>query len=368
VNDLPRPEFVDRDPEAITQELVDQYERMTGKTLQPGQWERVFIDVIAYRDALIRQQLQLTGEQNLLAYARFPMLDHLGAFYGVERLPARAAVTELEFVAASDSAEDVEVPKGTRVRSKDGKVDFAADKAVTVPAGGGSASVSATAVTKGEAGNGYRSGEVNKLVDPVGGIASVANTAVTFGGAAEEDDARLRGRIQEAPERLTVAGSYGAYRWHAISAHQDIMDATVTSPSPGVVQVCILMNDGLPAQDMLDLVEAALSDERVRPLTDQVQVIAPTRVGYTIDASLTLYNDADTEAAQAAAKAAAEAWASRARARLGRDIVPNQIIDTMMSGGIYDIALASPSWRVLAAHEWADCDGVTVSVSGAVDG
>ncbi len=368
MNDLPRPEFVERDPEAITQELVNQYEQMTGKTLQPGQWERVFLDVIAYRDALIRQQVQLTGEQNLLAYARFPMLDHLGAFYGVERLPARAAVTELQFTSAAERAEDVDVPKGTRVRSKDGKVDFATDQALTVPAGGGSASVSATAVTAGDLGNGYRSGELDKLVDPVDGIASATNTAVTFGGATEEGDERLRDRIQGAPERLTVAGSFGAYRWHAISAHQDVTDASVISPSPGVVQVCILVKDGLPSQDMLALVESALSDERVRPLTDQVQVIAPTRIGYTIDATLTLYSDTDVEAAKARALAAAEDWAARARARLGRDVVPNQIVDALMSGGVYDVTLASPARQALAPHEWADCDGVTVSVSGAPDG
>ena len=32
---LPEPNFIDRDPEAITAEIVAQYEGLTGKTLYP---------------------------------------------------------------------------------------------------------------------------------------------------------------------------------------------------------------------------------------------------------------------------------------------------------------------------------------------
>ena len=368
MNDLPQPQFVDRDPETITQELISQYEQLTGKTLQPGQYERLLIDVVAYRETLLRQQIQLGAEQNLLAYARFPMLDYLGAFYGVERQDARAAIAEIQFTTAQDRGSQVIVPAGTRVRSKDGKVDFATQDDLTVAASGASATVRATAQTAGEVGNGYRAGEVATLVDPVTGITEARNVSVTFGGAPEESDARLRARIQEAPERLTVAGSSGAYRWHAISAHQDILDASVTSPEPGKVRVCVLEKDGLPDQGMLDLVEGALSDERVRPLTDLVEVVAPARVGFTIDATLTLYRGADADAAREEARKAAEAWATRTRGRLGRDIVPSQIVATMSVGGVYDVQLASPTWRVLAADEWGDCEGVSVQVGGVSDG
>lgn len=368
MSDLPTPEFVGRDVEAITRELVAQYEEMTGRTLQPAQVERLLIDVIAYRESLLRQQIQLTGEQNLLAFARFPMLDYLGEFYGVARLPARAARTTLQFTTTAESVDPVAVPSGTRVRSKDGKIDFANDADVTIAAGGASAEVAATAVEAGALGNGYRSGEVKTLVDPVAGIASAESTAMTFGGAAQEGDERLRARIREAPERLTVAGSAGAYRWHAITAHQDIVDASVTSPSPGEVRVCVLSRDGLPSQQLLDLVEGALSDEKVRPLTDQVSVIAPSRVGFTIDATLTLYQDADSEASQEAARKAGEAWAERAHGALGRDIVPSQIVAAMSVAGVYDVQLATPMWRVLASHEWADCAEVSVQVGGVSDG
>ena len=67
---LPEPSFIDRDPQAITAEIVAQYEQLTGKTLYPAQVERLLIDVIAYRETLVRIGIQEAAKQNLVAYAR----------------------------------------------------------------------------------------------------------------------------------------------------------------------------------------------------------------------------------------------------------------------------------------------------------
>ena len=83
---LERPNFIDRDANAITSELVALYEQLANKKLYPAQADRLFIDVIAYREMLIRTQIQLACEQNLLAFASGVMLDYLGDFFGVVRL------------------------------------------------------------------------------------------------------------------------------------------------------------------------------------------------------------------------------------------------------------------------------------------
>ena len=67
---LPEPSFIDRDPQAITTEIVAQYELLTGKTLYPAQVERLLIDVIDYRETLVRIGIQEAAKQNLVAYAR----------------------------------------------------------------------------------------------------------------------------------------------------------------------------------------------------------------------------------------------------------------------------------------------------------
>ena len=80
------------DPLAITDELVRAYEAATGKTVYPAQIERLFIDLIAYRETLVRGLINDVARQNLVAFARAPMLDLLGELVGCPAsLPSRRA-------------------------------------------------------------------------------------------------------------------------------------------------------------------------------------------------------------------------------------------------------------------------------------
>jgi phage-related baseplate assembly protein len=83
---LPEPSFVTRDPEAVTAEMVASWEATAGKTLYPGQVESLLIDLIAYRESLVRIAIQEAAKQNLVAYAIYPMLDYLGQLVGVQRI------------------------------------------------------------------------------------------------------------------------------------------------------------------------------------------------------------------------------------------------------------------------------------------
>lgn len=82
----PRPVFIDHDPAAVAARLAASFESTMGRTLQPAQPERLFLDWVAYQLALQRIAVQDAGEQTLLAYARGAALDHLGALLGVARL------------------------------------------------------------------------------------------------------------------------------------------------------------------------------------------------------------------------------------------------------------------------------------------
>lgn len=365
---LPEPDFIARDPVAVTSELIATYEAMTGRTLQPAQVERLLIDLIAYSETLVRIGIQEAAKQNLVAYSRGVNLDHHGALLGVSRLPAKAAATTLEFTLAAAEGQRVAIPKGTRVKTKDGAVVFATTERLVIPAGALAGSAPAIAGELGEIGNGYLPGEVATLMDPIAGVAAATNTATTYGGAAVEDDERLRQRIQEAPERFSVAGPGGAYRWHAMTSHQSLVDAAVVSPTPGVVQVYPLGKDGIPAPEILDVVLAALNDDKVRPLTDLVQVLPPTEVAYTIDATLTLLRGADQVSVEAAARKAAEAYAAGRRAGLGRDLIHSQIIAALSVPGVYKVQVNAPAERVVDGFEWANCASIALSFGGAVDG
>lgn len=366
---LPEPSFIDRDPQAITAEIVAQYEQLTGKTLYPAQVERLLIDVIAYRETLVRIGIQEAAKQNLVAYARAPMLDYLGELVGVTRLPAQPAKTTLRFTFAAALATNLLIPAGTRVEGGDGAVTFATDADVTLLAGQLSVEVAATCEEPGTGGNGWQPGQVNSLVDELGDVeVAAANTSVTSAGYDDEDDDRLRERIKLAPESFTNAGSRLAYRFHALKAHQSIVDVAVLSPAPGEVKLYPLLTTGLPDANMLSLVNATCSSERVRPLTDQVKALAPSQVNYSINVQLMLYAIADQAATLAAAQAAASAFVADRAAGLGRDVVPSQLIAALSVPGVYQVVLNSPALLTLAENEWANCTGITVSLMGTVNG
>lgn len=366
---LPEPSFIERDPQAITAEIVAQYEQLTGKTLYPAQVERLLIDVIAYRETLVRIGIQEAAKQNLVAYARAPMLDYLGELVGVTRLPAQPAKTTLRFTFAAALATDLLIPTGTRVDGGDGSATFATDADVTLLAGQLSIDVAATCEEPGTVGNGWLSGQISTLVDDLGAIdVTAVNTTTSANGFDEEGDDRLRERIKLAPESFTTAGSRLAYRFHALKAHQSIIDVAVLSPAPGEVRLYPLLTTGLPDANMLSLVNATCSAERVRPLTDQVETLVPIRIDYSIDAQLVLYATANQATTLAAVQAAASAFAADRAAGLGRDVVPSQLTATLSVSGVYQVVLNSPALIALAENEWANCTGITVHVTGTANG
>jgi phage-related baseplate assembly protein len=381
---LPEPDFIDRDPQATTTEIIAWYEQRTGRKLYPAQVDRVLVDMIAYRETLVRIGVQEAAKQNLLSFARAPMIDYLGELVGVVRLPAQPARVSLRFTLETPLPRDLVIPAGTRVEV-DGGLGFDADDNAVLPAGQSSIDAWATCDTPGNAGNGWQPGQIQRLADDLGADVAVtaANTTVSEGGADEEGDERLRERIRLAPEAFSVAGSRLAYVFHVKSAHQSIVDVGVIGPNlavqngqvvslndvpAGCVRIYPLLEDGLPDANMLSLVYAALSADHRRPLTDFVDVRAPTPVDYAIDAQLVLYKHADVASVLAQAQAAAEAYQADRAAGLGRDIVPVQVESALKVAGVYDIVRTAPAKIVLAENEWARCTGINLVVTEMVDG
>lgn len=367
---LPEPSFIERDAEKTTQELVKAYEQMAGKTLYPAQVERLIIDLIAYREMLLRIGIQEAAKQNLLAYARFPMLDYLGELLGVSRLPAQPARTTLRFTLAQPLSFGFLVPKGTQIETEDGKYIFETIEDKIIPAGRLSVEVQAVCLTPSTGANGYLPGKINKLISVLPHISSAQNISVSCGGSDGEDDKRFRQRIREAPEKFSNAGPYGAYRFWAMSAHQDVVDAGIISPTPGVVNIYPLMRDGSPTQEILSLVAKTLNDERVRPLTDQVVVSAPTKIDYQIIANLTIFSLADSGMVQENATKKIGEYIYIMKQGLGRDIVCSQIIAILNSiYGVYKVDLIKPeSDRALVQNEWANCTEYIINIVGSTDG
>ncbi|MBE8611538.1 baseplate protein [Morganella morganii] len=361
---LAEPVFLETRPEIILQEIIAWYEKEAGKKLYPADDEMLFINGIAYRETLLRLIIQDVAEQNLVAKARAPMIDYLGHLVGVFRLPATPAVVTLQFSVEQPQLTTVLIPAGTRVSAAD-SVIFTTDNDVHLPAGSLSVQVKATCTENGISGNAWQPAQISNLLDEAGDVDfQVMAVSPSSGGSAVENDDHLRERIILAPESFSNAGSVGAYRFHAMSAHQDIVDVAITRPQPGTVKLTPLMSYGLPEQVILALVEGLCSDEKVRPLTDTVIISLPEEVIYTVNATLFVYRDQDENTVIAQATRAITDWVKKHALTLGNDIIPSQISATLSVPGMYKVSLSSPSECILTQTQWAHCTGITLVPGG----
>jgi phage-related baseplate assembly protein len=376
---LPPPVFVNDadglDPNLILADMIAEFEAASGRTLQPAQVERLLINLYAYRESLVRNAIQYAAEQNLLAFASFPMIDYLGQLLNVTRLASQPALTTLQFTLTTALTVPFTIAAGTLVGTNDGQFAFATSATITIAAGGTIATVAAAATAPGAGANGYLLGQVSVQLNPNALIASVTNTSATTGGSAPETDDHLRTRIQAAPNQFSVAGPIGAYRFFAIGADPSIVDAQVVSPAPGSVNVYLLTgpvtqqpapapnNAGVANSALLAKVATVLNADTIRPLTDTVNVLAVTEVDYQITATVTLYSDADPTATITAATIAVEELAIELAAKIQRDIVPSQIIAALSVAGVYGVTLTSPIQTSLNPGQWANCTMISLTTA-----
>lgn len=313
LSELPAPELIEPlSFETIMAEIAADYQgRNPDAILLEADPAYKVLETAAYRELRLRQSINERARQTLLAFATQNNLEHLAAFYGVAR----------------------------------GLID-PGDRAAQPP------------------------------VDPVW-----------------ETDTSLRARTQLAPEALSVAGPKGGYIFHALSAGREIAgmdiaapsedtvtitytfvrsdlaalakDASAISPSPGSVVTTILGRDGdgTASPALLAAVDAALSDEFVRPLTDQVTVRGAEILSYRIVASLDIPPGPDPSVIERAARANLAAYAASVHKLSG--VAARSGFDAALHvAGVSRVILTEPAADILCnAGQAPFCTSIEVSLS-----
>lgn len=314
------------------------------------------------------QAVDAAGKANFLRYAEGDYLDHLGAFKHLARNPAARAQVTMQFSLTSARQSATGVPAGTRV-SDAGENYFATDEYFEIPAGQTSGTVTATAVTAGTAANGLPAGAVDILVDQTPYIAAVVSVDASSGGTEIEADESFTRRIYLAPYSWSAAGPVGAYEWWARQSRADIADVVAWSPEPMHVQIVFTVGDNaLPDEGDCAQMEQYLSDETIRPTGDRVEAVAPEETAYNIALSYYI-NRADSAKAgsiqQAVTAAIADyvAW----QRKIGRDIIPSELIHRIMEAGARRVALMEPAYTIVGATQIAKCAAQTITYGGLED-
>lgn len=349
----------------------DKKKELTGREqpLAKGSTSRLILMTCAY---YIYQAYMMTddaGKMNLLKYSYGSYLDALGALKRVIRRPASGAHTTLRFILQQARSSATPIAKGIRVTAGN-NIYFATDEYTEIPAGETSVEVGATCMTTGVMGNGFDIGEINTLTDPVAFIYGVSNITKPENGAEIESDNSLRQRIYLAPASYSTAGTEDAYRYYALSFNPDITDVLVTNPEPRIVQITYLLkNEAIPGEESLKGMQKYLSDKNIRMLTDEIRVVAPDVVSYSIDI---VYYIGKTDAALAAeiqkkVQASISDYKIWQSEKIGRDINPDELIRRIRDAGAKRAEIKSPVYTAINNTSVASAGTETITYGGIED-
>ena len=348
----------------------DEYQKLTGEAadLQEGETISMLIKATATLLGQGFQFVEREGKKDLLKYATGDALDNLGVIRSIERKPARAATCRLKFTLVEAQSSAVSISVGTRVRAASKNIFFSTSEYAEIPAGQLSVTVSATCTEVGVDGNGIEAGRINRLVDTTSNayIESVENIDASSGGADIESDDDFTRRIYNAPGGYSVAGPEKAYIYHTLAARSDIGDVLVTTPSACNIKIYVLLQDGsIPSETILNEIKEYLNAEEIRPLTDNVEVVAPLETDYSIDVDY--YIDQDDSALavsiQTAVNKAVDEYKVWQR-KLGRDINPSELIYRMVQAGAKRVQVRNPAFLKLDKNQLAKLTDSSVHYKG----
>lgn len=344
-------QFINTDTNALVSQLISAYEKIVGLTVQPASPERLFIQWIA--DVIIQERVMnnYTGNQNIPSRAEGSDLDALGElFYDKLRPAAQAAICTVRFYISEAQASAILVPKGTRVTDKNNTLVWETTADAYISIGDTYVDVMVQCQTVGTIGNGYAPGQINTLVDVFNYYDHCENITMSDDGANTATDDEYYELMRASEDAYSTAGAKGGYLYFAKQVSTEIADVVGNSPSPGQVNLYVLMSDGSIAGDEIkNAVLAACNEEYVRPMTDLVVVDDPETVPYDITFTYYIPHNTSLSAAEieAGVNNTVAEYISWQSAKLGRDINPSYLGSLLMKTGIKRIEMSAPAYSSL---------------------
>ncbi|AVQ16370.1 baseplate J/gp47 family protein [Fusobacterium necrophorum] len=360
--------FIELDTNEIKQQSKKAYEEIMKVKIQEGDPAEDFIDWVVYILSTTKNYVNFVGKMNLLRYSSGKYLDALGELMDVERIQERSSECLVEYTFSKIFDEEIIIPKGHKVSK--GNLYFESIEQIRLEIGRRKVTGKVRCLQSGVVGNEVEIGEINTIIDDIPYLLSVSNITKSTGGAIREGDNSYRDRIRLKPKAFSVAGPYGAYQYHTITAHQDIIDTHIYTPqdTPGVVKVIPLLSLGkIPSKEILEIVRTRLDDESIRPLTDKVEVEAPKQHSYDIIGKYWIKKGEDVIFIKNKIEIALQEYIDWQKAKLGRDINPNKLIQLLIMAGAKRVELSDFTFVKLERNTVAKENTVNLKYQGEED-
>lgn len=214
--------------------------------------------------------------------------------------------------------------------------------------------------------------------------------------AVMESDEALRYRTRLSLEALSSAGSRGAYEFHGLSASANIASVSVDSPrfsalalpdalkaqlpAGAIVLVCDYaagLIDPLPGdvslavlpridsqevpEDLVMKVQANLSDENVRPVTDRPRTQLGQPINFEVMATLELEPGPEPSVVKAASRASLDKTIAAARDLEGQLSI-SAVYAALHVQGVRRVDLKKPSADIVSdKRHYPDCTSISLS-------
>lgn len=365
---LPEVNFLETDPQFYIDEQVREYETIAKRKLAVADPIYLLFKAVAYSRTKHAIRTNDALKQQLLWYSRGAKLDHKGSQWDTPRIGGDKARVTMRFLLESERVGVAYIKKGTLV-TPNGDLLFTTLQDAVASDDDSYIDVLAECNAIGEIGNGFAPGDIAELLNPIKYVKGCVNVTTSAGGTEIEADEAYMKRIQAAPEKMSTAGSEEGYKFYTYAASPLISDVDPYTPSPGYVDVRFLLKNGeIPGEEMIEKVQNALSDKRVRPLTDKLTVSGPEIVEYAIEGKYYISRSAaDIDAVKNKIEKAKVEFITWQSEKMGRDINPSKLVEMCVGAGAKRLDLTSPNFTVVERGQVAKINVNNLEFGGIED-
>jgi len=360
-------EIIPTDTTQLVEQMIADYEAMSGETVRPASPEKLMIQWVASIIHAERVKGNFAANQNLPSRAIGENLDALAElFYAQERTPAKPAVCTVRFHISEAQSSAILVPVGTRVTDGSQTLYWETLEEAWIAIGDTYVDAQVRCQTPGTVGNGWAAGSIDTVVDVYDYYSTIENVTESDGGSEELTDDEFYEILRASMDSLSTAGAKGNYIYHAKAVSSEISDVVVNSPFAGEIRIYVLDADGQTWVDPDDesvtkvfpgkagstlkgLVKDACNDDTVRPLTDKVVMSDPTEYAYNVTLTYYISSQADqTATIDQEVADTVDAYIRWQQGKLGRDINPSKLISMLMGiSGIKRVDVTAPVYHAL---------------------
>lgn len=320
--------YLTYDAEALWSAMTDAYLEAGGDVLYPGDEKEMLLrgvqGILMQAFAGIDNALRM----DTLRYAVGEYLDIYGEKRNCYRITAAAARTTVRLTFLANGIGKT-IPAGSALTA-DGSVIYELAEDIEQTGYAGTFDAEIRCRQSGAVGNGLHTGTEMQFLLPEDGVNNVTVLADAAGGQNEEDDDTYRERIREYGLSTVTTGPSSQYERVSKAVTSEIVDAKAINTGDGEVGVYLLLEDEDSGAEIIAAVEAALTPENARPLTDSVTVALADRKEYTLKVKYSTSQGANVSAYIADAVTQYQKWQDRT---IGQAFNPDMLVSYLYQAG-----------------------------------